>query len=232
MAYKRRDFKHLKEKKRLEEDFYQQLLHSQIEVQEQTFQHIGKELHDNVGQLLSTSRMLIGLTERSLGMIPDSLQTANATLGKAISELRSLSKSLDKEWLAQFNLIDNLEAEVARLNASGALEASLKILHHPTITSNKQIILFRIIQEAIQNAIKHSHCKKVDIHLIKKDNAVDITIADDGIGFQPDQITKGLGLENMKNRTKLLGGFIHFNATTLGTEVHIHLPESNKHHEN
>ncbi|HRN48387.1 MAG TPA: histidine kinase, partial [Niabella sp.] len=65
MAYRKRDFTHLQEKRKLEEEFNKQLLQSQMEVQENTFLHIGRELHDNVGQLLSTSRMLIGLTERS-----------------------------------------------------------------------------------------------------------------------------------------------------------------------
>lgn len=232
MAYKRRDFKHLKEKKLLEEDFYQQLLHSQIEVQEQTFQHIGKELHDNVGQLLSTSRMLIGLTERNLDKPPDTLHTANATLGKAISELRSLSKSLDKEWLAQFNLIENLKNEVARLNACGELEVVLQIQHHPSISSNKQIVLFRIIQEAVQNAIKHSQCSKVEIDFLENDTDLEIEIKDNGKGFQEEQIKKGLGLENMKYRTKLLGGTIHFNSSNSGTSIYIRIPERDNSHEN
>ena len=97
--------------------YEQELLQSKLETQEQTFQQIGKELHDNVGQLLSTSRMLLGLTERSLPNPPDTLLTANATLGEAISELRSLSKSLDKEWLEQFSFTDNLQTEISRINA-------------------------------------------------------------------------------------------------------------------
>ncbi len=168
MAYKRRDYKHLKEKRLLEEDFNSQLLRSQIEVQEQTFSQIGKELHDNVGQLLSTSRMLIGLAERSLPKPPDTLLTANATLGKAINELRSLSKSLDKDWLSQFNLLENLKAEVIRVNTGSAISAHLHIHAEPALPSTKQIILFRIIQEAVQNALKHSHCKVVDIYFYKK----------------------------------------------------------------
>src|SRR5690606_9953148 len=180
MAYKRRDYKHLQEKQLLEEHFNNQLLRSQIEVQEQTFSQIGKELHDNVGQLLSTSRMLIGLAERSMKTPPDALLTANATIAKAIHELRSLSKSLDKEWLSQFNLLENLKTEIIRINAGAAIAAALHIHSEPRISSPKQIILFRIIQEAVQNALKHSGCTHVDIYFHRKDNHTEIIIADDG----------------------------------------------------
>jgi Signal transduction histidine kinase len=232
MAYKRRDYKHLQEKQLLEEHFNNQLLCSQIEVQEQTFMQIGKELHDNVGQLLSTSRMLIGLAERSMTSPPDALFTANATLGKAISELRSLSKSLDKEWLSQFNLIENLKNEITRINATATIHASLQVTHQPALPSSKQIILFRIIQEAIQNAIKHSGCDKLIISLSKQEGYLVITVYDNGKGFQAEVCEKGLGLKNMESRTQLLGGKINFISEPGNTTITIHIPENKNHYEN
>ena len=231
MAYKRRDYKHLKEKRLLEEDFNSQLLRSQIEVQEQTFSQIGKELHDNVGQLLSTSRMLIGLAERTLQTPPDTLITANATIGKAINELRSLSKSLDKDWLSQFNLLDNLKTEVIRLNAGKAIRAHLHIDAEPRLPSSKQIILFRIIQEAMQNALKHSNCKVIDVYFYKKGTDAEITVADDGTGFKNKE-NQGMGLKNMQYRTKLLGGSIHYNSSDKGTSIIILIPQSSEIDEN
>ena len=89
LYFNKRKAKLIDEKNKLAEDFEQQLLKSQVEVQETTYNVLSKELHDNVGQLLSTAKMLLGLTERSLDKIPDTLVTANATLGKAIQELRT-----------------------------------------------------------------------------------------------------------------------------------------------
>jgi len=232
MAYKRRDYKHLKEKRLLEEDFNNQLLHSQIEMQEQTFSLIGKELHDNVGQLLSTSRMLIGLAERNLKTPPDTLITANATLGKAINEIRSLSKSLDKEWLSQFNLIENLKTEVIRINGSGVINAVFHIQYEPSLPSSKQIILFRIIQEAIQNAIKHSGCNNLGISIIKKEKNVEICISDDGTGMKPEIMKKGMGLANMLYRAQLLGGHIEYKSSDEGTRVIIFIPDKPEKDEN
>lgn len=222
MANKRIDCKHPKGKRLFEEDFNRQLLRSQIEIQEQTCSQIGKELHDNVGQLLSASRMLIGLAERSLQTPPDTLLTANATIAKAINELRSLSKSLDKDWLSQFNLLDKLKAEMLRINAGNVVSAHLHIHAEPVLPSSKQIILFRIIQEAVENALKHSNCKVIDIYFYKKETDAEITVANNGTGFK----NKGMGLKNMQYRIQLLGGTIHKSSTANGTSIVIVIPQT------
>ncbi|MFT4094375.1 MAG: sensor histidine kinase [Niabella sp.] len=225
MAYKKRDKSYLLERKVLQEGFNTQLLQSQIEVQEQTFLQIGKELHDNVGQLLSTSRMLIGLAERSLKKPPDTLLTANATLGKAINELRTLSKSLDKEWLEQFDLVENLRTEVDRINAADTINASLTVEGTPELPSSKRIILFRIVQEAIQNAIKHGQCNNVSVGIQASGDPILILITDDGKGFDVYAASKGMGLGNMQYRTKLLGGEINYDSSSKGTAITIRIPK-------
>src|SRR4051812_4775518 len=88
--YQKKTISFIKEKELMQSGFEQVLLQSQVEVQENTYRQIAGELHDNIGQLLSTTKMLMGVTEIKLGQVPDTLNTANATLGKAIQELRSL----------------------------------------------------------------------------------------------------------------------------------------------
>jgi len=225
LYFNKRKAKLLEEKDSMTKDFQEQLFQSQIEVQEQTFQQIGKELHDNVGQLLSTSRMLLGLTERNLPNPPDTLLTANATLGEAINELRSLSKSLDKEWLEQFSFIDNLQTEISRINAGDGVLAEFMTADALPLASDEQIILFRIVQEAIQNAIKHGHPKNMLIQIKQEENNFCITISDDGTGFTTDKKAAGMGMTNMKHRTNLLGGNITWNSIAgQGTTVRIFLP--------
>ncbi len=229
MAYKKRDRSHVLEKRRLEEEFRHQLLQSQIEVQEQTFQQIGKELHDNVGQLLSTSRMLIGLAERSIGQPPDTLLTANATIGEAISEIRSLSKSLDKDWLEQFDFIQNLKTEISRINAGKEINAVLKSEEVLNLPSAQRIILFRIVQEAIQNAVKHGRCRNISISIQKEKQSIRITIEDDGSGFDIDKVNRGMGLSNIQRRAAILNGSASYRtAENKGTAITITIPE-NKH---
>lgn len=227
MAYKKRDVNHINEKKRLEEDFRNQLLQSQIEVQEQTFQQIAKELHDNVGQLLSTSRMLVGLAERGMENPPDALLTANATIGQAINELRSLSKSLDKEWLEQFDLMQNLQTEVSRINAGNEVQATLAFNQALELPAAKRIILFRMIQEAIQNALKHGHGNLIDISIENENNAILVKISDNGKGFEPDEQNKGMGIVNMQHRAAALNGSLQYESKQgKGTVITITLPET------
>lgn len=222
--FNRRKTRLIEENHFMKEEFRQQLMQSQIEVQEQTFHHISKELHDNVGQLLSSSRMLLGLTERNLHNPPESLITANATLGEAIQELRSLSKTLDKEWLSQFDFDANLLNEIQRMNAGNTINVSYQQQHSLQLASGKQIILFRIVQEALQNAIRHAAPKMIRIISIQNDGYYSICISDDGKGFDGNY-KNGLGLKNMQHRTLLLGGTISWEKNEMGgTDVFIRLP--------
>ena len=214
----------IKERAAMKKAFERTLLQSQIEVQEATFAGLSKELHDNIGQLLSSTKMLLGVTQRYLGSSPETLTIAEETLGKAINELRALTKSLDKDWLEQFSFIQNLEVEAARINDAMYLEI---LFSHPEkllLKSDEQIILFRIVQEAIQNAVKHAQAKKIQIHLTNSDHLVRVIVIDDGMGFDETSPREGLGMKNMKQRTKLLGGSIAWNSTGNGSSVTIELP--------
>lgn len=222
----------LQEKKTMQEDFENQLMKSQIEVQEMTFDELGKELHDNVGQLLSSTKMLLGVTQRSLTDIPETLNLAEETLGKAINELRALTKSLDKEWLERFDLITNLETEINRINVAKTVCISFTHCGKLPIDTQKQIILFRIIQEALQNAIKHADAANISINITLSSNTISLRIYDDGKGFEMQSTDTGLGIRNMQHRTALLGGTINWDLSATGSRVNIQLPIKENDHEN
>ncbi|NQX40929.1 Signal transduction histidine kinase [Pedobacter steynii] len=230
--YKVKQRVYLEEKKTMQEDFENQLMKSQIEVQEITFEELGKELHDNVGQLLSSTKMLLGVTQRSLAEIPETLNLAEETLGKAINELRALTKSLDKEWLERFDLITNLEAEINRINVAKTTHINFTHCGKLPIDTQKQIILFRIMQEALQNAIKHADAASISINITMTSNTISLKIYDDGIGFEMQSANTGLGISNMKHRTALLGGTISWNVSATGSRVNIQLPIKDNDHEN
>lgn len=205
--------------------FEQTLLQSQIEVQENTYRQIAKELHDNIGQLLSTTKMLIGITEIRLGRAPDTLNTANATLSKAIEELRSLSRTLDKDWLEQFDFLSNLREEIERINAGKTIEATIICTVTIELNAEEQIILFRVVQEAIQNAIRHAKPSKIMISIYADKNLV-VEIKNDGNPLPTN--FHGMGTTNMRNRTHLLEGIINWKAQTEETTVTLRLPLKNQ----
>ncbi len=229
VLYQRRYYRFLREKEHLHNTFQSEILKTQLETQEETFYQIGEEIHDNIGQLLSSTKLLLGITERSLQSVPDPLKTAQETLGKAIIEIRALSKSLNKEWLHQFNLIQNLETEFERINTANVIKVQLsttiKIL---PLSPEAQVMLFRILQEAVHNSIKHSNAKIISVNISISDS-INISIVDDGSGFQiSENKYHGVGIINMTHRTTLLGGSIHWSSRTEGgTEVQINLPVKN-----
>lgn len=224
-SYKKRQQKHFLEIATMNKEFKQQLMQSQIEVQESTFATLSKELHDNIGQLLSSTKMLIGVTERKINNPPDSLLLAEETLGKAIQELRSISKLLDKEWLEQFDFLENLSTEVSRINSSGNIHIYFSKPQTITLKAEAQTILFRIVQEAIQNTLKHAQAKSIQINIIENEELLIITIKDDGMGFDINTCDKGIGLRSMQHRINLLKGDIFIEPKKhLGTTIILQLP--------
>jgi signal transduction histidine kinase len=207
----------------VKQSYEQELLKTQLETKEETITILSKELHDNVGQLLNSAKLLIGVTERKLVNPPDTLIIADETLGKAINELRSLSKSLSKEWLQQFNFIENLETEIKRINASSILQIVLNKIDPIELDSDKQIILFRIVQEAIQNAIKHSGASTINIEIYRLNEKLVTSITDNGKGIDLNT-HKGVGTLNIQHRAKLLGGdAVWESKENIGTTVTIQI---------
>lgn len=211
----------------MEQEFEQQLLQSQIEVQEQTFTTMSQEIHDNVGQLLGSAKMLIGITGRSMPEAPETLKTADETIGKAITDLRALSKSYNKEWLHSFSLLENLENEAKRINLSQATH--LRVEHEPdslSLQPERQLILFRIIQEAIRNGITHGEASEILIKFKNDKEILYVSIIDNGKGFDiNNQHKSGIGLINLQHRTRLLNGQIEWKSKPAeGTTVTIRIP--------
>ena len=211
----------MREVQLLKQSYEQELLQSQIEVQETTYQHIAKELHDNVGQLLSTTKMLIGVTEMNMGTVPDTLNTATATLSKAIQELRMVSRSLDKEWLAQFNFLENVQNEVDRINSGGVIKAEVHCDTDIDMEPKAQIILFRISQEAIQNALRHANPSHLKV-IIHTSDQLRVKVINDGKPL-PEKFD-GMGTRNMIHRVKFFGGDIKWQAHRNETVVTISIP--------
>jgi len=229
--YNERKKKHLEEKVNMSREFEKQLMQAQLEVQEYTFGALSEELHDNIGQLLSSTKMLLSVTERTIPQVPDSLKTATETLSKAILDLRSLSKSLNQEWLHQFNLIENLHTESDRILASKQIQVSLDTpIQNLPLEPQEQVILFRVLQEALQNSIKHAHATEILITIQTRDNKIYLDLTDNGPGFDVTKVSRsGVGIINMKHRIKLLNGDIQWQSNVpSGTKVLISLPFLNR----
>jgi signal transduction histidine kinase len=225
LIYQKKQLQFILDKQELSNHFQKELLTTRIEAQEETLNQLSRELHDNVGQLLSSSKLLIGVTRRALKGPMEELQLAEETIAKAITELRAMSKSLNKDWLEKFDFIENLDAEARRLNATKEFEITFQ---HPEIInlpSDRQLVLFRIVQEAFQNSLKHGKANWVNILADQKDSNLRVQIQDNGKGFDISNTSRqGVGMINIKNRAQMLGGSAKWQSGETGTAVIIQIP--------
>ena len=211
--------------KKINEDLEFQLQNVRVEVQEETLTTISKELHDNIGQLLSSAKMLLAVALKDIDSSKKILITTEETISKAASDLRSLSKVWDKDWINRFSLVDNLSNEIARGNKSKHICYNFSCQCFVTINPDKQLILYRIIQESMQNAIKHANPTKIDVYLEEVNGYLVTRISDNGDGFDLDNTRKGSGMVNIENRVRLLRGYVKWESSiNIGTCLTVGVP--------
>lgn len=226
--YHKRQLHHANELHRVKQDYDQALMQSQLEIQEQTFKVIAQEIHDNIGQTLSLAKLNLNTLdleqrERALGKVGD----AKELVGKAIQDLRDLSRTLNTDHIAALGLMRAIDNELQLLQKSGAVHTDMQV--SGTVVKadpQKELILFRIVQEAIHNVIKHAQAKAVAVTAAYEGRNLRLSIADNGVGFSSsDGRFDGSGLTNMRNRSKVIGAQISIDSTKgKGTNITIQLP--------
>jgi hypothetical protein len=190
-----------------QKQFDEELIKTQQEIQEQTLKNVGRELHDNVGQLLAFATMQMNSVSRNATEdLKPKVENASEALKESFAEVRALSKSLNSDVIQNMGFKATVENEINRLNKSGLIEASLKIKGKNQNLENKkdEIILFRIIQEFLSNTLKYAEAETLKVSLDYNTEALKIKVEDDGIGFDVLEASQGSGMTNMKKRAELL----------------------------
>jgi len=210
--------------------FEEEITKSKMEIQEQALQNISWEIHDNVGQLLSVAKMQLNMIQYTLPEEQQAgIQETGDIIGKSLQELRGLAKSLNSESIKNNGLIDSLMLEIERYNRLKVIEASINIVNDQYHLSNeKEIILFRILQEFCNNSLKYSQAKNLNITVTFNFDKLEITAEDNGIGFDVNDIENhtGIGLLNMKSRGNLIGAQIDLvSSIDEGTKLYISCPK-------
>ena len=225
----RRKFRHRKELIEIKSNFDKEALRTQLETQTQTFETISQELHDNVGNLISMA--MVHLKSPSHQADERQLSETHKLLDEAMDTLRDISRSINPENIHRRGLTQSIRNELNRIRKSGLYKVVYASdgVEFP-IDPQKEIILFRIVQEAINNMVKHSGADTLSIMVNFKNPALSITIQDNGRGFvfQPDQgdYLNHSGLHNMTKRAKMIGGELVINSgLDSGTSVQITFTE-------
>ncbi len=229
IQYRKRKTEHIKEKTMITEKHTKELLSTQLEIQQQTMQHIGREIHDNVGQKLTLASLYAQQLsfENKAPQITDKIESIGHIINESLSELRSLSKSLTDDAIAENDIAQLIAKECKMVNQLQKCLVTFTLPGKEVILDYKtKNILLRIVQEFLQNSIKHSMCYNIDIALHKNEQDILLHLTDDGKGFEPGTVkNKGIGLLNMKNRIALIGGTLQLlSGAGKGTEINITIP--------
>mgnify|MGYP001574993141 CR=1 FL=1 len=223
--YNKKKRKLIKEKQQLESQHTQALLQTQLEIQEQTLKTISQEIHDNVGQALSLAKLNLNTLDFDTGASKEEkIENSILLVGKAINDLRDLSRSLNGDKIADLGLQDAIDNELKIIRNTGLMHTNLTTEGAPYVLQNQhEMVIFRIVQESLNNAVKHSKAKNINIHINYQPSHCSITIADDGEGFNANLLEAtqtGIGLKNMQNRANLIhANFSIESAPGKGTTV-------------
>jgi len=232
--YQRRQHRAEQDLARMKDLYDQELLKSQLEIQENTMRNLSQELHDNIGQLLSVTKL-------SLAVLPipkdhesyESVQTAREMLNKAILDLSALTKSLHSDRISQVGLVESIRYEVETIKRTGLVNIDMAAnTSEVPFSEQKEVFLFRIFQEIVNNILKHSQATlvKVDLNYDVGKNFI-LRIEDNGVGFDVEEMkastssSKGVGLRSLFSRAKLIGAEMDMKSESgKGVQVTVELP--------
>jgi signal transduction histidine kinase len=217
VLYRNKQLKNKQEQEQQQSAFRQELLKAQIEMQGQTLLYVSTEIHDNVTQVLSFAKLSLAMAVKGT---EDHKQTkineSRELVAQVITGLRYLSKSLSFEHITQLGLVKTIEVETKRINKSGIINVSLSAEGdiYP-LGEERELVLFRILQETLNNTLKHSGAKHLKIALQYYTELFNLTLEDDGDGFSAILLdkSKGSGLKNIENRATLIGAAATINSS-------------------
>jgi signal transduction histidine kinase len=221
----------LKFKKELEFiklNYEKSILNVELEIREQVLENISREIHDNIGLSLTLAKLNLNtLNNDSSPDHKEKIEHSVELLTSAIQDLRNLSQSMNADLVKTNGLIKTVEEEVKRINRSGQLNAVLEITGEPAfMDTQKELLLFRIIQESMNNILKHAEASNASIILDYGNEVLTLLVKDDGKGFAPLSVqgSGGSGLSNLKARTTMLKGTMELNSGTNGTILTFKIP--------
>jgi signal transduction histidine kinase len=226
LQYRKRKIIHQQQTFQLQQLHAKEMLQTKLEIQSQTMQHIGREIHDNVGQMLTLASLYTQQLEyeNKAPQIVGKIKGISKIINESLTELRLLSKSLTNDAIYENNIVTLLHQEYEKINALNKYQINYscnqQTIELPYLSKS---ILVRVVQEFFQNSIKHAACKNLQLALNATDKELTLLLADDGKGFNTNNtINSGIGLNNIKKRIELIGGTYQLTSSIgIGTQLSI-----------
>jgi PAS domain S-box-containing protein len=193
----------------------QEIAKAVIDAQENERETLGRELHDNISQVLTTARLYLNCAKDSPAMQENLIMRSRDTISSAIEEIRRLSKSMIETFHKEVGLELSLNDLIENVRLVQQFTISLHFLvpDEQLLDDKLKMTIFRIVQEQLNNTVKHAAASKVQISIIQKSHMLQVTITDDGKGFDTTQKRKGIGITNIISRTELFNGRVKIESS-------------------
>ena len=228
------EYTQLQEKLVLQEESKKRaIVRSIIETQEKERRQLSVELHDNVNQILSSCKLMLEVAKDNQEKAPLLTEKSYQSIQLAIAEIRKISHDLNPSAVEDFGLKEALKEMIEKLNLSGKINIVLKFAGNSAksrFKSEDKIAVYRIVQEQLNNILKHAKAKNVLVNVQIKGSQIHLLIEDDGEGFNPKKNYKGLGFRNIYHRVEYYRGHINIETgINKGCKMSIMLNISSNH---
>ncbi len=191
-----------------------EIMQAAMEAQERERAHIGRELHDNVKQILSTAKVCLEYGKENVAAEQHMIRRAEEMINTAIAELRELSKSLIQVYEREIGLqlsIENL-LESVRIGSRFNIWVNFLLPDENRLDDKLKMTLFRIIQEQLNNILTHAEAANITITIHQQGDALSLSVEDDGKGFDVHQKRMGIGITNIINRAEIFNGQVDIHS--------------------
>ncbi|MEN9963506.1 MAG: hypothetical protein RL582_601 [Bacteroidota bacterium] len=208
------------------------LLATQLEIQEETFLKISKEIHDNISLGLTLAKLQLNTNIEKKITDFDNMAASVDLITKSLTDLNDISKSLDGEQMLMHGLYNALDSEIEVLGRTGIFQIEFDMTGEIVFLDKEvELVLLRIFQESCNNILKHAFAKSINIDLHFEKDFLYMKITDDGKGFDLDRakasmdVRRMAGLKNLHSRAIAIGGELRFYSMHgVGTTVNLKIP--------
>jgi signal transduction histidine kinase len=231
--YQKKQTVYQKNMEGLKSDYDKALLKTQLEIKEQIFQAISRDIHDNITLSLTLAKLNLTTIDQ-INKEKSTIQVNNSIdlISKAIIDLTDISRCMNSEIISEQGLISALKQETEKLKKLNRYIVAFEVSGNPVfMDAQKELFIFRIVQEAFNNILKHAGAKKIILDMNYTQNYLDFSVTDDGVGFTKS-LTQEIkdhpltaGLRNMQKRAELLNGcYLLETFPGKGTTIKISIP--------
>ncbi len=203
-----------------------------LDAEEKERRRIAQDLHDGVGQLLSAAKLNLSNLDSKIPIQNEeqkqAMQNALSLVDDSVKEVRAVSHNMMPNTLIKLGLASAVREFITKLGNAPTLKVDLEIVGLDTRLDNQvETVLYRVIQEIVNNIIKHAQASQISMQLIRHETELNVMIEDNGIGFDSSKLDTfdGMGLKGIQTRIEFLNGSVHFDSSIgRGTTVIIDVP--------